>query len=233
MKVALAAVLVAVALAGCSDDAPSDPVDAAVDVAIDTPSIDAAGCGADLLFTGEYVEWNSTTADFHGIFDARFTLVDDGRSAATAPNGRVILCIPPTGALRITATEAGHTPAVFQVDAAVFTPAGSSFTARGLATISRNADYGALMTGLTFDASRAHVMVEKRGTAQPFALTGATQRFAYDGAAWTDADQGELVLFPNVPVGSGTATLSSTGGAFVGPTTIELVAGQLTVVPLR
>jgi len=225
----LCALLALVPVAACGDDGggpDAAPIDA---LAPDT----LPGCGADVLFTGEYVEWTSTETEFRGIFEALFTIDRTSRTDLTAPNGRVILCLTPGPMVRITATKADHTPAVFLADPEVFTPAGSTFTSRGLTLSERDANYGALMTGLSFDATRAQVLVEKRGAAAGFELSGTTTRFAFDGAAWTSGNTGELVLFPNVPIGTGTATLSSPDGTFVGPTAIELKAGQLTVVPLR
>lgn len=227
MKAASFAAL-ALALAACSDDT-SPAIDAAVD-AIDAPE---GPCGADVQFTGEYVAWTSTTADFMGIFDARFTVTGDAtRTATTAPNGRVILCISSTAPSRITATEDDHNPAVFLADPAVFTPTDATFSSRGLRLTQRNAHYVALGEA-GFDAARAHVLVEKQGAAVTFALTGAGNAYHHDGTAWSAGATGNMVLFANVPVGTGTATLSATGGTFVGPTAIELVAGTLTVVPTR
>lgn len=218
----------ALALAACSDDT-STAIDAAVD-AVDAP---AGPCGADVQFTGEYVDWTSTTADFHGIFDARFTVTNDAtRTAATAPNGRVILCISSAAPSRLTATQNDYNPAVFLADPAVFSPPNATFSSRGLRLTERNAHYVTLGEP-GFDAARAHVLVDKQGAHVTFSLTGATTAYSHDGTDWSPGTAGSLVLFPNVPVGNGTATLSATGGTFVGPTSIELVAGTLTVVPTR
>ena len=230
MKAALALVAL-FSLVACSDDNPGMPIDAP-DAPIDASFDTLPGCGGDVTFTGEYVDWDSAVASFQGIFEARFTVVPiASRTALTAPNGRVTLCLTDGPTVRVTATHPMYTPAVFLADPDVFTPGGSTFSARGLARADRDAHYGALMAGMTFDPLRAHVLVEKRGTAVPLALAGATLRFAYNAEVWAAGDTGSQVFFPNVPVGTGVATLS--GGSFVGPTQIELVAGQLTVVPLR
>lgn len=229
MRIALAAVLTAlvVPLAACSDDAPSQPIDAAAD-AVDAP---AGPCGADVQLTGEYVDWTSTTADFMGIFDARFTVTGaPTRTATTAPNGRVILCIAASGTSRITANQDDYNPAVFLVDPAVFTPTDATFSARGLRLTQRASHYQALGEA-TFDSARAHVLVARHGTPIPFTLAGATTAYAYNDTRWAPGNTGSLVLFPNVPVG-GPAALTSTS-TFTGVDQVELIAGTVTVIPTR
>ena len=53
-----------------------------------------------------------------------------------------------------------------------------------------------------------------------------------DDNTWSAGDTGTLTLFPNRAVGNGTATLTSTS-AFTGPTTLPLVAGELTITVIR
>lgn len=229
MKAALAFVAL-FSLVACSDDNPGMPIDAP-DAPIDASFDTLPGCGGDITFTGEYVDWDSTVASFQGIFEARFTVVPiASRTALTAPNGRVTLCLTDGATVRVTATHPMYTPAVFLADPRVFTPVGSVFSARGLAVADRDAHYGALMTGMTYDDERAHVLVDTRGTASPITLSSGTPSYAYNAEAWALGNTGAQVFFPNVPVGTGVATL---GGPFVGPNQIELVADQLTVVPVR
>jgi hypothetical protein len=87
------------------------------------------------------------------------------------------------------------------------------------------------MGGMTFSTTAGHVLVVKRGT--PGALTlGAAASFVSDGVddtSWTAGGTGTFTLFPNVPVGTGTATL---GGTFTGPTSVPLAAGKLTIVAI-
>ena len=76
--------LCALVLAACSDDAPAIP---------DAPPDQ---CAPEMLVTGEYVDWDSTEANFKGVMGAKFTLQSDAtKTASTAPNGRFIMpCIP-------------------------------------------------------------------------------------------------------------------------------------------
>lgn len=225
-------------LAACSDDTGGDvdaAVDAPVDVAIDTPD---GPCGAGYQMTGEYIDWDSPVPTFDGVEDAVWTLTTPpGTSATTAPNGRVIICLPrSTVTLTVVHTPAppateAYVRALFVADPAVLSAAGGIFSARGLKTADASARYGAIMSGMTFDAARAHVFVHKRGA--PTAVTlGAQASYVSDGdndTTWEAGAAGTFVLFPNVPVGNGTATL---GGTFTGPTSIPLQANTFTIVPI-
>ncbi|MBE7448415.1 MAG: hypothetical protein HS111_05885 [Kofleriaceae bacterium] len=231
------------ALAACSDDAPADPdaaTDAPTDVAIDGP--DAAGCGADYQMTGEYVDWESTSGvDFDGVEEAVWTVIGDaGRTATTAPNGRIIICLPRTTVtltVNHTPAQGGplYVPALFVADPAVLSPAGAMFSARGLRRADADDRYGEIQAGMTFDASAGHVLVVKRGAPTALAI-GASPSFVsagVDDPTWEPGDTGTFTLFPNlagVPAGgAGTVTLT---GTFTGPTTIPVDQGKLTIVPI-
>ena len=238
--------------AGCSDDesVPPTPIDARiVDAAIDAP-VDAAidapltGCAADglLTLTGEYIDWDSTIAAFDGVENARWTVVSPagGRVANGAPNGRIILCIDPTATSQIDLIQTApgeYLPGRFVADPAVFAPAGATFSIRGLKTAMTAAQFTEF--GVTYDASAAQVLVYKLGAPVPLALAPATtpaqRSFVSDGdddVTWTEGTTGTLTLFPNRPVGGGTATLTSTS-TFIGPTTLPLAAGRVTFVVVR
>ncbi|HVK77784.1 MAG TPA: hypothetical protein VM734_30975 [Kofleriaceae bacterium] len=222
----LALVAASLGLVACSDDTPGG-VDAPVDAAVDAPF-------TDYQLTGEYVDWDSTTSDFLGIVGATWTVVDDpGRTATTAPNGRVILTAPPRVAT-ITVTRTGYLDARFVADPAVFAAPGTGFSARGITPERAESFYQSL--GLpAFDPEAAHVLVETVGADVPLTLSGATVAFVSDGVddtTWVAGDTGFFVLFPNVPVGSGTGTLGSTE-AFTGPTSLPLEAGRLTITTIR
>lgn len=228
-----------VAGAACSDDTGGDvdaAVDAPTDVAIDVPD---GPCGAGYQMTGEYIDWDSPTAmGFDGVEDSVFTMTTSpNTSATTAPNGRIIICLPRTP-IQLTVV---HTPgsgpklyvdALFLADPAVLSPTAGIFSARGLKIANANTSYNAISNGMTFDTAAAHVFVHKRGTATALTLGGATS-YVSDGdndTTWTAGDTGTFTLFPNVPVGiTGMATL---GGTFTGPTTIPLQAGKITIVPI-
>jgi hypothetical protein len=226
--------------AACSDDDSGGEVDAAtdapVDVAIDVPD---GPCGAGYQMTGEYIDWESPTAmGFDGVEDTVFTMTTaPSTSATTAPNGRVIICLPrtPTQLTVVHTPGAGpklYVDAVFLADPAVLSPTGGIFSARGLKIANANTSYDAISSGMTFDAGAAHVFVHKRGTATALTLGGATS-YVSDGdndTTWTAGATGTFTLFPNVPVGiTGMATL---GGTFTGPSSIPLQAGKFTIVPI-
>jgi hypothetical protein len=221
------------ACGACSDDTGGD-VDAAVDAPTDV-AIDVADgpCGAGYQMTGEYIDWDSTASTFDGVESSTWTLTTPpGTSATTAPNGRIIICLPrSTVTLSVTQTATPYIEARFVADPAVLAVPGGIFSARGLKMADATTEYNAIMVGMTFDTAAAHVLVYKRGT--PTAVTlGAQASFVSDGTddlTWTAGATGTFVLFPNVPVGNGTGTL---GGTFTGPTSIPLVANVLTIVPI-
>src|SRR5689334_19916192 len=89
-------IAVVLLLTACSDDGGT-----AVD-ATPVVDIDNGMCGADLRFTGELVDADSTMASFCGVNAAR---VEGGSATSnTAPNGRFDLCIPKGGATNLTVT---------------------------------------------------------------------------------------------------------------------------------
>lgn len=229
----LALVVISItAAAACSDDSAGDidaPVDAEPD-AIDAPD---GPCGADYQMTGEYVDWRSTNAAFDGVESSTWTVVGDAtRTAMTAPNGRIIMCLSraQTVAIAITQTATPYVEARFMADPAVLSAPGGIFSARGLKQAMASAEYTAIMNGMTYDTAAAHVFVYKRGA--PTAVTlGAQASFVSDGVddtTWVSGSTGTFILFPNVPA-TGTATLS---GTFTGPKTIPVEANRLTIVPI-
>jgi hypothetical protein len=231
--IAITSTVASLACSACGDDTGGDidaAIDAPVDVAIDVPD---GPCGAGYQMTGEYIDWDSTAGAFDGVETSTWTLTTPpGTSAVTAPNGRIIICLPrSTVTLTVTQTATPYVPAIFVADPAVLSPAGGIFSARGLKMADANARYNTIMNGMTFNTAAAHVFVFKRGAPTPVTI-GAQASFVSDGdndLTWVAGSSGTFVLFPNVPVGSGTATL---GGTFTGPTTIPLEAGRLTIVPI-
>ena len=72
------------ACAACGDDGPTPMVDTLPDP-----------CAPEMTFTGEFVDWDSTEAAFHGVLGAKFALRSDpSKMSTTAPNGRFMMCIP-------------------------------------------------------------------------------------------------------------------------------------------
>lgn len=226
----------ALVFAACSDDGGTtiDAIDAIDATPID--AIDAPGCGSDFFFTGEFVSWDSTTTTFMGVFEARWTVRGAPfRTILTNPNGRVELCLDPQATTStIDVSKPGLVPGIFVAQPAVFQPPGTFFfSSKGLTETRAATFYQSL--GLTFDATKAHVLVQEQGTPMALSLTGNGTAFAVDNGddlTWTPGSTGGLVLFANVDVGGGTATLSRTG-AFVGPTSLPLEAGKITMTTIR
>jgi len=224
-------------LGACSDDEsiPVVPIDARVIDAPTDAAIDAGPCGAGLQITGEYIDWDSTLSAFDGIENTTWTVVSPpgGDMATGNPNGRILLCITRAELSQIDLASPGYLPARFVADPAVFTPPGSLFTARGVKTALVAAQWNEF--GATYDSTKAQVLIYKIGAPQPLALSPAVPGFVSDGdddITWTAGTTGALTLFPNVPLGGGSVTLTSTS-AFTGPTALPLVADRLTIAVIR
>lgn len=228
----LAAAALAGLLAGCGDSDDNPPVDAAPD---GLPGV----CGADALFTGEYVNWDSTEADFCGVLGAKWTVRGDtSRTNTTAPNGRFQLCVANQAQ-----TVVDITPPTAASDCRAIT--GETYVRRGVAIATREViaaegvNSARAMTetreaemfgqvGAAYDATKAQLVVHVDGTPRAVSIAaahGTTQRF--DGSAWAAGDTGSDVFFPNVAVG---ATLITVAGGAVGATTVALEASAYTYV---
>jgi hypothetical protein len=217
--------------------------DAAIDGAPDgAPDAvpDAAGCGADLFFTGEYLDWSSTTTTFLGLGGTTWSVRGDtSRTDVSNFNGRVELCISRTGNSVIDAVDTAnplvYLDGVFVVDPAVFLPSGSYFSAKNFTTTAAE-DFYQQTFGAGFDAARGHLLVQKLGPPIPITSSLGGTAVAVDNAddlTWTPGNSGGLVLFANIDLSSGTQTTLSSGTAFVGPTTIQLEPGKLTMTTIR
>lgn len=219
--------------AACGDDG------ATIDAAIVT-DIDNGSCGDQLRFTGEYVDWDSEAPSFCGINGATVEVEGDGAMDTTAPNGRFDLCIPRTNATtKLTVTQptamsqCTNPPGTYTIPTLLVANrdvilAGGFFSGRAF-TEARQASFFQ-DAGLTFDPSKAQVLVYVNGNPRAVSLAAAhdaPQSIAM--MAWAPGDTGRTVFFPNVEVGNGSTTLSVAGGA-VGTGTIPLVAGTITNV---
>jgi hypothetical protein len=229
----LAVLLVAAAACGNGGgavDAAPDPPDAEPA----EPDAPPGRCGTDVFLTGEYVEWDSTVADFDGIEFADWAVRGEpARATTTNPNGRVELCIAAARLSLIDVTKTDYVSALFLADPEVFTPPGTYFSARGFTAEKAAAFYDSL--GLVFDGDRAHVLVHRQGAAIPLTLSLGGMAFAApadDPTAWSPGTSGGLVLFANIERTDDETTLSSTS-AFVGPTVLPLEAGTLTMTSIR
>jgi hypothetical protein len=201
-----------VVLAACGDDgnttadaAPPDP------------------CAPEMQVTGEYVDWDSTAANFHGIFGAQFALRGDAtKMASTAPNGRFILCVPAAdGIIDITPmTGSNYIAGSLVVNKAVV-QSGAMLSLRSFTT-TRAADFG-------FSATQAHVFVHVDGGSR-MASTAATASVQknFDGTTWADGATGTDIYLGNVdPQGMTALTVPNTSK---GAGSIPLTAGAFTYV---
>jgi len=214
-----AALLVALAVAACGDDAP------ARDGGPDSPPDSAEMCGATAVsFTGEYVDWDSTTTDFLGIFEATLTVRGDAtRTDKTAPNGRFELCLSnDTRVLVDIAPADGYVAGTIVVIKDVLGAGGvvslRSFTAAQ-----------GQMPPFAYDAAKAQVYVHVVGGQRAVDVaTAHAPGFHYTGTAWASGQTGTDVYVPNVDPTGGETKVAVTGGTEVG--TIPIAAGAFTYV---
>lgn len=234
-------IVAALVTGGCADDSPGDPDAApAPDALADAALPDAGGaCPGQLVFTGEYVDWDSTEQAFLGVFDATVAEVGNAQnSAQTAPNGRAILCLPAVADSEVSFTHPDYVPVLYsvgaQANAAVPYAVGGLEPARMAELFSG--------WGRTVDGGAAQLEVEVRGAAdgEPFIGALVTLGNAAAGAFTADAagdfvpgnqlTDGAHVFFANVEVGAGTSTVTVTppaGASCTGRDSVELAAGQI------
>jgi hypothetical protein len=214
-------------LAACGSS-PAGPADAQVAdvVGADQPALspDAGGpCPAgELLFEGEYVDWDSTTSNFLGIHMATVTVVGgSAEPATTPPNGRVMLCVPASGSLDLEFTHESYLTTVFAVEPMATTS--QPFSVAGLTPA--RADM--LITdelAVARTATAAQVAVAVTGEA-----AGVELGAAYEGR-FTVADRG-WSFFANVDSSAGSAALTITaamGQQCSARATVPVTADQLT-----
>lgn len=231
-RVSLAA-LAAAALAGCSDSG-GTAKDASTDVPTDSM------CGAGTFFTGEIIDWDSTTAKFCGVYNSILTVA--GQSAAgdmSNPNGRFELCVPHQALTEVDVahsakqSECAMSKDVYPVPAVLFAEqavidAGGMFSARAMTQMRQTDMFKTIGTG--FNAAKAQLVVHVDGAQRQVSISvsahDTTQKF--DGAAWAAGDTGTDVFFPNVDPGSVQITVA--GNTVGSPATVTLVANAYTYV---
>ena len=234
-RVALVA-LAAAALAGCSDNG-GTAKDAGTDVPTDSM------CGAGTFFTGEIIDWDSTTARFCGVYMSSLTVA--GQSAAgdkSNPNGRFELCVPHQALTEVDVTHGANQSECttfkdsYPVHAVLFAEqavidGGGMFSARAM-TQHRQDDMF-MMIGTTFSAAKAQLVVHVDGAQRQVTISvpahDTTQKF--DGAAWAAGDTGSDVFFPNVDPGSVQITVA--GNTVGSPVTVTLAANAYTYVDVH
>lgn len=241
----LAAALAAAALlaAGCGDDEIVTDGESPIDAGPPDAGVDAENlCPGALTFEAFAEHLKAGTAEF----DVAVSEVANPSNVKTsAPNGRVVLCLPADADSELRAEKADYLSRVDRVPravAALFSPDTIPYP---LFVISQ-ADFAGLAADLAFDvdASAAQVVVSVIAADGGAPLIGATVAIdkANDGAVtrdkggeFTAGDQiavGGLVLFPNVPLAGGDVEITVTPpdsfrGTCSGPATLGLTAGEM------
>lgn len=226
-----AAIFGFLALAACGDNlhpvVDARPIDGArADAAVDGP------CAMGRYVTGELVDLDSTTTALAGINNAVFTQRGGTATDSTSPNGRFEMCATSTTTFLFDVdAPATHVDAIayFEVDA---------LTARMISfrtwTPARAATFYTSRS-LTYDPSKAHVLVFLAGDRSNLTLAGAshdTPQAGNDDAlpgtyTWAAGGSGRYVLFPNVDPTPGEVMVI---GDLSGAHTVPVVAGKITLV---
>lgn len=192
--------------------------------------IDNGTCGDLVRFTGEYVDWDSS-AEFCGIFGAKFQARDGGAMGSTAPNGRFDLCIPDQAITLLDITPPSQPSSCSSMP--------GSYSMPGIAVASKNVIFaGGFWAGRAFavgrqatDPTKAQVIVHVNGTPRPVSIGashGPTQ--AMDGTKWAPGNSGQEVFFPDVDPSGGQTTIMADRA--IVPASIPLVAGVMTNVSI-
>jgi hypothetical protein len=191
---------------------------------------------APVLFTGEYVDWDSSDTSFCGIFNASFQSREHpGVMDMSNPNGRFMLNIPlgtKPGLVDITPSTTGSEclagmptyalPGVAVADPAVIAT-GQIISLRNFTAAT------ATMLSITPDPAKGHVFVHVDGSPSAVAIsTGSGLSLKYDGTSWTAGTTGVNVFFANVDPGMTDVTM----GTATGNGTVPVEAGKITYVTL-
>lgn len=171
-------------------------------------------------------------------------VADPGNSASSAPNGRIVLCLPDADSA-VRAEKTDYLPRVDALPAEVaaqFNPEATAYPLFVIAEAAADTLYTDL--GTTFMAADAQVAVSVLEVPAGTPLTGATVEidkastgeFTRDEAGdFADGNAiagGDLVLFANVPIAGGDVEVTVTPpggfrGSCTGPTTLALTAGEM------
>jgi len=252
LPVAVAVAVLGLGVAACGDDGSGGAIDSSLPV-IDSAVPDAntadgridasLPCSGQVQLTGEYVDWDSTDTSFLGVADATAVEVGNaGNTATTAPNGRVLLCLPASTDSDVSFTQASYLPMVFSADADVV-PLGPGFSTRGL-TPARAITLAAELGVATFTGTQVLVEVRDFTSGPPtagivLALPGNTFEKAFalnDSGQWIESSTsgaGGYVLFTNVaddglsPGSAGLRITPGGGETCDGRSAVTLVAGGI------
>jgi hypothetical protein len=211
----------------------------------DAPPANGDGqCGADDLFTGELVDWDSTDADFCGVFQATFTLsTNSSVTNSTNPNGRFQLCIPvadqtvvnvtpPTGASQCNPSVGLYQLPGIAIATHAVIATGQTFSTRMFGSNREMPFFSEF--GITPDPAKAIVFVHVDGTPGSVLVEAVhDQPLEWDGSAWGSGDTGVDVVFPNVTVGNpATTSVAFTDASGTGGGTFPVTANTFTYVTL-
>jgi hypothetical protein len=223
--------LAAIGLLGACTACHNNP--AKTDAPIDMSTIDSE-CGADLFYTGEVIDWDSSGAC--GVFMAKMQVHGDpSRVSITAPNGRFRLCLP-AGVF-----QADLTP---PTDQSQCTNPRDIYQIPGIAIASKAViDTGRLNSlrmlrmgevasfyatfGSTYNPTKAGVFVHVEGTTRAVSIAASSDPPQARNTSWAAGNTGAYVFFPNVDPAAGTTTVSVAGGA-IGEGAVPLVANTFT-----
>lgn len=228
-----AAIFLVLAFAACGDNIhpaiDARPIDARpIDAGIDGP------CAVGRYVTGELVDIDSTSAALAGINNAVFTQRGGTATDTTSPNGRFEMCASSTTTFLFDVDAPAHTDAIayFEVEALTgFRPTSfRTWTAARAQTFYTE-------RGLTYDATKAHVLVFMTSDRRGLTLSGGshgTVQHANDDSSpgtfmWMAGAEGRYILFPNVDPTAGSVTLI---GDLSGEHTVPVAAGKITFAAL-
>jgi hypothetical protein len=189
-------------------------------------------CPGRVTFTGEYVDWDSTEADFHGIADALVAEVGDpANTTTTAPNGRSVLCLPEADADGdVTFRHAAYLPLTFAVSASA--ALAGPYTARGLTPVRADALFADEL-GVARDGAAAQVAIDLRAQPGGASIAGATVALSapHAGAFTPRAGEPGFFFFANVDPTGGVTAITITppaGTSCVGRAQASLIPGEVT-----
>lgn len=225
----------ALVLAACGDNIEvAPPIDAAIDAAVDAAP--DGPCGTGRLVTGELVDIDSTTTSFMGVNNALFTQRGGTAMDATSPNGRFEMCASATTSYLFDVDAPGdRIDGVAYLEVEAVTEMARTISFRTMTAARALTFY--TERGLTFDATKAHVLVFLAGDRSNLTMSGAAhgavQAASDDATAgtfvWAAGNGGRFVLFPNVDVTSPTVQLI---GDLSGQHEVPVEAGKLTFAAL-
>jgi len=240
---ALAAVLLSAPACGGDDEIVNDGEPPAIDSGVPDAGIDAENlCPGAVTFEAFAANLESGSAEF----DVAVTEVGNpSNTESSAPNGRVVICLPEDTDLELSAEKTDYLTRVDALPSFVvgqFSPSTLPYPLFVIAEAAADTLYSDL--GTTFMAPDGQVVVSVVEYPAGTPLEGATVeidkadtgQFTRDeSGGFADGNAiagGGLVLFANVPLAGGDVEITVTPpdsfrGNCIGPTALALAAGQM------